>query len=454
MGSIPTFGIGAVRQLPLPVKQRPALLVGFLAVLAVVAAGCGSSRQACGPIEFEGAGSPQLVIASDLPLHGPFATRAAQIVAAIRLELRQRAWTSGRYTIGYQSCDDSSAKTGNVEAGICNENANAFSKEDAIVGVIGTLVSSCSQIEIPILNQSRGGAIPLVSPANTYTCLTHAGSGCDTSEPDKYYPSGMRNYLRVVPDDTYLATAAAEAAEEMGISKIYVLDDQNASGVGVATGFARAAATLGIEIAGTASWDSRTPGYAPLFEKIRDSGADAVFVGGPIGQNGARLIEDKVAALGPNDGDVKLIAADGFVTQRTIDEAGPAAQGMFTIAPGLPVSRLGPRARAFATALTTGPLAGQAVDPLALFGAQAAQVLLDAIAASNGTRTNVTRRLFATTVTDGLLGSFGFDQNGDLANARGAIAGFTVYRVATTLQAERTVFPGSKPVAATAEAKS
>ena len=372
------------------------------------------------------------MIASDLPLHGPSATKAAQIVAAVRLELRQRGWKAGPHAMGYQSCDDSSAKTGKVEAGICSGNANAYARDEEIVGVIGPLDSSCSQIEIPILNQSPDGAIALVSPANTYSCLTQAGPGCDKSEPDKYYPNGRRNYVRVAPHDTYQAAAAAEFAEAIGVAKVYVLDDDEAYGVGVATGFRQAAEALGIEIAGTASWDSQGPSYVPLFEEIRESGADAVFLGGLISQNGARVIEDKVAVLGPNDGDVKLLAADGFANQQVIDEAGPAAKGMFTIAPGLPVSDLGAPARAFVAALTAGSLTGQ-VDPYAVYGAQAAQVLLDAIAGSNGKRADVLRRLFETTVTDGLLGSFRFNENGDPTNARGAIVGFTIYRVTTTL---------------------
>lgn len=47
------------------------------------------------------------------------------------------------------------------------------------------------------------------------------------------------------------------------------------------------------------------------------------------------------------------------------------------------------------------------------YAAQAAQVLLDAIARSDGTRASVTKELFATRVRGGILGTFGFDRNGD-----------------------------------------
>jgi hypothetical protein len=63
-------------------------------------------------------------------------------------------------------------------------------------------------------------------------------------------------------------------------------------------------------------------------QKAKSSGADAVVLGAILEENGAQLIKDKVAALGPNDGPVKLFAFDGFAQQSTIDQAGPASAGM------------------------------------------------------------------------------------------------------------------------------
>ena len=59
----------------------------------------------------------------------------------------------------------------------------------SVVGVIGTFNSGCAAIEIPVLNQAPGGGVAMISPANTYVCLTEGGPGCDATEPDKYYPA-------------------------------------------------------------------------------------------------------------------------------------------------------------------------------------------------------------------------------------------------------------------------
>jgi hypothetical protein len=58
--------------------------------------------------------------------------------------------------------------------------------------------------------------------------------------------------------------------------------------------------------------------------------------------------------------------------------------------------------------------------------------------------------MFETEVTDGLLGSFTIDENGDPANAEGAVVGFTIYRATDELTTETTVSPKAETVTAAA----
>ena len=251
--------------------------------------------------------------------------------------------------------------------------------------MIGTFNSGCAAIEIPVLNQAPGGGIAMMSPANTYVCLTEGGPGCDATEPDKYYPSGARNYARVVANDAYQGAAVAEFAKEQGVTSVYILNDREAYGLGVATNFKNAAAAVGIKVAGFEAWDPKASSYEALFRKIGGTDADAVFLGGLIDENGAQVIKDKVAVLGANDGKVKLFAPDGFTTQQTIDEAPEAAPGMFLSVAGVPIDEFKGKGAEFAAAFKPR-LGGKPVDPYAIYGAQAAQVMLDAIGASDGSR--------------------------------------------------------------------
>ena len=240
----------------------------------------------------------------------------------------------------------------------------------------------------------------------------------------------------------------AEFAQEQGIKSVFVLNDKEAYGLGVATNFRNAAEHLGIEIAGFAAWDPKASSYEALFNQIKGTGADAVFLGGLIDENGAQVIKDKVAVLGPNDGEVKLLAPDGFTTQQTIDEAGESAAGMFLSVAGVPIDEFKGEGAEFAEAFEPR-LGGQAIDPYAIYGAQAARIMLDAIAASDGTPCErASRRCSTPKVTDGLLGSFEINENGDPAQAGGAVVGFTIYKATDKLETEKTLSPKPENVEA------
>ena len=434
-----------------------ALLVGSL---ALVAAGCGGDdnesgggggsiqalpSSSCTGIEYKGDGDPDYLIVSDLPLQGSSRTQTTQIVGAIRYLLDQQGWKAGDHKIAYQSCDDATAQAGKWDSGKCSQNANAYAGNDKLIGVLGTFNSGCAAIEIPVLNQAANGGIAMLSPANTFVCLTEGGPGCEDTEPDKYYPTGNRNYARVVPHDAYQGAAMAEFMVEQGVKSVYVLNDKEAYGLGVATNLRNAAEHLGIKIAGFEAWDPKASSYEGLFRKIGGTGADAVFLGGLIDENGAKVIKDKVAVLGKNDGKVKLFAPDGFTTQQTIDEAGTAAAGMYMSVAGVPIDEFKGKGAEFAKAFKP-TLGGKEIDPYAIYGAQAAQVLLDAIAASDGSRADVISKLFQTKVNNGYLGSFDINENGDPSGAQGAVVGFTIYKATDKLETEKTISPKPEDV--------
>jgi branched-chain amino acid transport system substrate-binding protein len=442
----------------LTVRKRSALVIfGLLvAVLALVASGCGGGddgvevtalpSSSCTGIEYEGEGDPDYLIASDFPLQGSSRTQTEQIVAAIRLELENREWKAGDYNIAYQSCDDATAQAAKWDSAKCSQNANAYAANDAVIGVIGTFNSGCAQIEIPVLNQAPDGGIALLSPANTFVCLTASAPACDASEPDKYYPSGARNYARVVANDAYQGAAVAEFAQSQGIESVYILNDRESYGLGVATNFRDAAEFLGIQIAGFEAWDPKASSYEALFNKIKGTSPDAVFLGGLIDENGAQVIKDKVAVLGPNDGAVKLLAPDGFTAQATIDESGPAAAGAFLSIAGIPIDEFSGAGKEFIDALLAGPLAGKPIDPYAIYGGQSVQIMLDAIAASDGTRADVIAKILETQVTDGLLGSFSFNENGDPVASGGGTVTITIYKATTKLETETFIAPKQETV--------
>jgi class 3 adenylate cyclase/ABC-type branched-subunit amino acid transport system substrate-binding protein/predicted Ser/Thr protein kinase len=378
--------------------------------------------------------SPDVLIASDLTLGGAEARAENQPLAdAIRFALRRRGFKAGDYTVGYQSCDNSSA-TEDLEAFLkkCGSNARTYARATRLLAVIGNLYSACAATQIPILNRAPGGPLVMISPGNTKPGLTRGGPGTEASEPESYYPTGDRNFFRVVPPDQFQGAAHATLAKRLRLRKVYVLHDGGPYGVVLATAFVRAARKLELELAGTSRWDPRAKSYTALADRVARSGADGVFLGGTIFEGGDRVIQALRARVGRG---LTIMGGDGFHPVPDLLEAtGPAARGMYVSVAGLPLDELGPVGLGFVRAFADRRR-GRAIGAYAVEAAQAAEVALQAIARSDGTRDSVLREVRATDVSDGILGNFHFDRHGDITPAP-----VTIYRVVGTADASADVF--------------
>ena len=354
-------------------------------------------------------GSGNLLVASDLPLQGSGRTQTSQMTRAIKFIFQQHNWKAGKYTLAYQSCDDSTAQAGKWDSGKASANANAYAQNSSVAAVIGTFNSGAAEIEIPILNRAPNGPIAMVSPANTYVGLTHGGPGTAAGEPGKYYPTGKRSYARVVAADDFQGAADAILAKSLGVKKLFILNDKEAYGLGVATNFKNAAVKLGIKVAGFTAWDGKASSYEALAVKIKSSGAQGVFVGGLICENGGKLLKD-IANGAPK---AKLILRDGFTRiSAVVQQGGAAAEGATVSVAGLPNSALKGAGAKFVKNFTKADK--RAPDPYSVYAAQATAAVVAAIAASDGTRADVTKKLFALNLKNTILGTLKFNANGDV----------------------------------------
>jgi branched-chain amino acid transport system substrate-binding protein len=400
------------------------VLAGVIGVLAFAAAGCGGDDDgdggggatalpaaSCGPIRYEGDGEPDFLIASDLPLQGSNRSLTTEMADAIEFVLKKRDWAAGDNKIGYQSCDDSTAQAGSWDSAKCSSNARSYANNESVIGVVGTFNSGCAKLEIPVANRAPDGPLAMVSPANTYPGLTISGPGTEAGEPDNYYPTGSRNYARVVWNDQFQGAAGAQLAKELGLKKVYVLTDKETYGNGIANLFVRYAGKLGVETVPGApvAWDKNATSYDAIASKVKTSGADGIFLGGIVCNNGGKLIKDLRAGVGP---DVQIVGPDGWTPiSATIEGAGDASEGMYITQPGLPADQLKGEGKTFVDEFTAE--IGKAPNPYTAYAAQAASILLDSIDDSDGTRKSVSEGLFNRDITDGILGNFKIDENGD-----------------------------------------
>jgi branched-chain amino acid transport system substrate-binding protein len=355
----------------------------------------------CGPVVYKGSGSPDYIVASDLPLQGAIRHQTVQISRAILWDLANRGWKAGNLKIGYQSCDDSTAQTGGWDSAKCATNARLYSSNRSVIGVVGTFNSGCAKIIVPILNRANPGPVAMVSPANTNPGLT---KHWDPGEPQKYYPTGVRNYARVVATDDFQGPADAMWSKSLGYKKVYVLNDKQTYGFGVATTYKNAAKKLGIQVVGFKGWDAKQSSYEALGNLIKKSGAQAVFLGGIACNNGAKLMQD----LKATDPGLKLQMPDGFSDPNA---NGSVANGAYISVAGQPPKGLKGKGADFVKSF--GKQIGATPNPYAAYGAQAMDVMLNAVAAGGGDRARTNKAIFGQTVTNGILGTFTINSTGD-----------------------------------------
>jgi len=393
-----------------------ALAGGVALLLSGVASGKSSvtplPSSSCGPIFYQGGGSPDYIIATDLPMQGAGRAQILAMGKAVRYVLSQQyKFKAGKYKIGYQECDDSTAQKGAWDSAKCTANGRNYANNKSVVGVLGTFNSGCAKLELPILNRAPGGAVAMLSTANTAVGLTHNASWNDPGEPNIYYPTGVRNYARVSASDDFQGPAAADLLKQLAkVTSVYVIHDNQTFGKGVANAFRQRAQKLGIKVLGFEPWDPAATDYTAIGQRIKDSGAQSVYLGGIVCNNGVKLLKDLRSVVGDKP---VFVGPDGWTPYSATLGAGSAAQKMYISYAGLPLSKLSKTGQSWIAGFKAyAKLSGQ-VPPYSVYQGQAAQVMLDAVARSDGRRASVTKEMFKTNVKNGIMGNFKFDKNGD-----------------------------------------
>jgi branched-chain amino acid transport system substrate-binding protein len=350
-------------------------------------------------------GSPESIhMYSSLPLTGSSAGQNTTVVNSINLALEQQTKDGvicdGKFKIEYTSLDDATAAAGKWDAAKEQENANkAVADPDAMV-YIGTFNSGAARVSIPILNQA---SLAMISPANTAVDLT---KGTDTA---KYYPTGKRNYMRVVAADDFQGAFAAKWANKMGAKNVYILDDTEVYGKGVADQFQKNAETLNIKVAGRDGIDGKAADYKALATKIAGTNPDLIYFGGITQNNAGQLLKD-VRAAGIK---APFMGPDGILEKAFIDAAGAdVAEGTYATVAGAPFDKLPDKGKKFYDDYQK-KYNGKP-EAYSIYGYEAASVAIATLAkVCKKDRAAVTDAMFTTKDFEGALGKWSFDANGD-----------------------------------------
>jgi branched-chain amino acid transport system substrate-binding protein len=392
--------------------------VGVLAAVATLAA-CGSSSSktssSSGGAASGGSSSasgPTIDIYSSLPLQGASTAQTGPLVNGIKLALSQAGGKAGQFRVKYQSLDDSTAAAGKWDPSQCAADARKAASDPKTVYYIGEFNSGCSEVSIPILNAA---GVPQVSPANTYVGLTTNLPGSAPGEPQKYYPSGKRTYLRIVPIDSIQGAADLIAMKQAGCTKVAVANDKEAYGQGLATLLELEKGFYGVDIVSNTGIDPTAPNFRSYAATIKSQGADCFMFSGIVSNGGVQITKDVNAAL-PK---AKIFGPDGMCTSSWTNAKMGGVPASIDPLIYCTVATLNlaayPGGKDFLAAYkakygTANP------DPYAIYGYEAMKLGLDTIAhlgSQGNNKAAVLKALFATTSRQSVLGTYGFNRNGD-----------------------------------------
>jgi branched-chain amino acid transport system substrate-binding protein len=247
----------------------------------------------------------------------------------------------------------------------------------------------------------------MISPANTYPGLTKPGKG-EADEPNKYYPSGKRNYSRVVPADDIQGVAASNWAKDLGAKSVFILDDTQLYGKGIADVFEKNAKDIGLTVSGREGIDGKAADYRALAAKIVSANPDLVYYGG-ITQNNAGQLWKDIRSEGFKG---MMMGPDGIYEQAFLTAAGDAAECSYFTFGGLPPEKLTGKAadwyKNYKTKFSTEP------EVYAVYGYEAANVAMAAInKVCAKDRAKILDAVMGTKDFQGILGTWSFDANGD-----------------------------------------
>ena len=404
---------------------RFSIPLGVLALFVVI--GLAAGRR-------ESTGDDRVIkIVSSLPRSGSARGQTDTIVNGIKLAFQEAKWkidltdpdtnVTTQYKIEYADLDDATAAAGQwtIEQEIAN--ANQARMDPDVMAYIGTYNSGAAKVSMPILNRAH---MLMVSPANTAERLTKPKTG-ERHEPDCYRPTKLVNYIRVVPTDDLQSELSVKWIAELFADKkksnkgiqIYIIDDSQTYGQGIANNVEKLSKKYGIEVLGHQSIDDKSQEFSSLMTTIKGLAPDLIYFGGTTQSKAGQLFKDMVKVgmvcpmMGP-DGCFEQVMADS-ASADTFEKA-----KFYATFGGLPIDALKKipgRGADFVKnyAATYGKEPGEAY---AAYGYECGLVVLEALKQAGKKDRDAIRLAALTKIKNfpGATGSVSFDEQGDTTN--------------------------------------
>ncbi len=329
-------------------------------------------------------------------------TAGEEILNGIKLALEEVDYKAGNYKIELV-VEDGGDEKGQWQESIEEDIAKRAVQDSDVMVYLGTYNSGAAMVSIPITNKA---GLVQISPGNTWPGLTKPGF--TPGQPGIFYPTGVRNYFRVVTTDDLQGRVAAIWAQDLGFKNVYLFDDGDYYGKGIADLFEKTAIEIGLNIIGSDSLDRTKNDFTEELMELRDKDIELVYFGG-VTANGAIPLLKGIRTILPN---AIFMGPDGIMEQGFIDQGGEAAEGVYVTVVGMPPVELKGKGKEF----FDNYKARYGIEPGAFsaFGYEATKVVLLAIErAGVKDRAKILEEVSKIRNYDGLFGTWSFDENGD-----------------------------------------
>src|SRR5947208_7449517 len=295
-----------------------ALTLGVPLLLAILAA-CGAGTTGGGGTGSGSGSTPTsstiIKIATDLPVSGKDESsgKPAENGAHLAVDQANANHTIPGYTLVFDPKDDV-GPSGIHDPAVGAQNVRSLIGDGLVAGVVGPFNSNVARAEMPITNQAP---LAQISPANTNTCLTQEGAaiGCSGANDlvPTLRPTGKVTYFRIATTDSHQGPAGGDYLyKSKNYKSVYVIDDAETYGVGIADSFSKEGTSLGGTLLGRSSEPGTTTSYVSLLTQIAPKHPDVIYFGG-LDSTGGILIRQQMLQV-PGLQSTAFGGGDGLVT--------------------------------------------------------------------------------------------------------------------------------------------
>ncbi|RFC75723.1 branched-chain amino acid ABC transporter substrate-binding protein [Streptomyces sp. AcE210] len=295
------------------------------------------------------------------------------------------------------------------------QNATALVGNKDVLGVVGPLNSGVATSMQQVFATAN---LVEISPSNTAPELTQ-GKNWQTSKSRPY-----KSYFRTATTDALQGGFAADYAyNTLKKKKVYVVDDKQTYGAGLAKLFTAGFKKAGGKVVGTDHVNTGDKDFSTLVTKIKNSGADLLYYGGQYDES--QILTKQLKDAGAK---IPLFGGDGMFSDTYIKTAGKAAEGDLSTSVGVPVTTL-PAAKDFIATYKAkkypgdyGTYGGYSYDAATAIIKAVGNVVKDGKVPSDA-RAKIVGEVQKGKF-DGIAGPVAFDEFGDTTNKQ-----LTVYQV-------------------------